>query len=69
MNDSERDALLVRLDVNVQTLLESHRDHEHRLASLEHSRTKQSGVIIAVSAVVSAGWAAVLVFLGVYWSR
>jgi hypothetical protein len=69
VNDSERDELLVRLDVNVQTLLVTSDKHGDRITSLEHSRTRQRGVLATATAVVSAVWALVLVALGALWSR
>jgi hypothetical protein len=69
MNDSQRDDLLIRLDENMKSLVLARDDHGDRITSLEHSRTRQRGVITTVTTVVSAAWAVLLTALGVYWSR
>lgn len=60
MNDSKRDELLVRIDENVKSLVESRGDHETRIRSLEATKYRQAGMVAVLSAVFSGAWAYVI---------
>lgn len=55
MND-EQFQMLVRVDTNVSTLVETSKDHEKRIRKLEKSHYKQTGVVAFAMVVVGAGW-------------
>jgi hypothetical protein len=65
MNDSERDALLVRLETKVDTLMTGQGDHEIRVRSLELTKNRQLGALSILSAACAGAWA-LLVSL---WSK
>lgn len=53
MDNSERDALLVRIDANVEHLKATKFDHEDRLRGLEKHKHFTLGFAAAVSALIS----------------
>lgn len=53
LKDDERDETLVRIDMNVQHLIQGRADHEERLRGLEKHKHYTLGFAAAVSAFIS----------------
>ena len=60
MNEVDRD-LLVRIDMNVASLVKAREDHEVRLRVLESTGQSHKGAIKIAVAVSSAIWGLILV--------
>ncbi len=55
MNEKQFETL-IRVDTNVQTLLEQGIDHEERIQKLEISKAKQAGWLAALVVAASGVW-------------
>ena len=60
MNNDERDALLIRLEGKVDTLVTGQGDHEGRIRSLETTKHRQLGALSVISAAVAGAWALIV---------
>lgn len=68
MEPDDRD-LLIRIDMNVTSLVASREDHEVRIRALEATRQSQRGAIAVITTVVSAIWGLALAAFEVFGGR